>query len=256
MALGDKIMILYEGPSMFDGRPIVVIATGVHGATHNRKTGAMIQTWVLRADVSPNEAVRDGSDATVCGSCLYRSGRGCYVRTGEAPLSVWRAYLRGSYASIAGDLAAIAAIGSDRMVRLGSYGDPAAVPVDIWEALSSRSRAHTGYTHAWRRLQNRRWRRLLMASCDLPSDRVTASLMGWRTFRVSDDVDAARQAGEMTCPASSEAGKVKTCEQCHACDGARGEGLTRKDVTIQLHGSSSKRARMAIASLRMQQASV
>jgi len=247
-------MIVYEGPSMFDGRTIVVIATGISSASSNAKTGDMIQTWILRTDVPPNEAVRAGEDSTVCGDCAYRSGNGCYVRTGEAPLSVYRAYLRGSYQSIAGDLAAIAALGSGRVVRIGSYGDPAAVPVEIWASLASLSSAHTGYSHAWRRLTDRRWKGLLMASCDLPSDRVTASLMGWRTFRVSDEVDAARQAGEMTCPASAEAGKVRTCADCHACDGTRGDGLTRKDVTIQLHGYASKRARATIADLRMQQA--
>jgi len=239
---------------MFDGANIVVIVTGLETASANAKTGSMLQTWILSADDAPNALVREGRDSSVCGDCAYKSGNGCYVRTGEAPLSVYRAFGRGSYQSIAGDLAAIAATGADRVVRIGSYGDPAAVPVEIWEALASRSQAHTGYTHAWRRLADRRWRGLLMASCDLPADRVTASLMGWRTFRVSDDVDAARQAGEMTCPASAEAGKVRTCADCHACDGTRGDGLTRKDVTIQLHGSASKRARATIASLRMQQA--
>lgn len=247
-------MVIYEGPSLFDGRPIVVVVTGIASSSSNAKTGAMLQTWILRSDVAPNDAVREGEDSTVCGDCPYASGRGCYVRTGEAPLSVWRAYRRGSYASIAGDLAAIAALGSGRVVRIGSYGDPAAVPLEIWESLASRSTAHTGYTHAWRRLTDRRWRGLLMASCDLPSDRVTASLMGWRTFRVSDAVDAARQKGEMTCPASAEAGKARTCADCHACDGTRGVGLTTRDVTIQLHGSASRRARATIAGLRMQQA--
>ena len=232
---------------MFDGKDIVVVVTG---GSKNVKTGAMLQTWILSVDGAPNALVRSGEDYTVCGDCPFAGGRGCYVRTGEAPLSVWRAFHRGSYANIAGDLAAIAALGRGRMVRLGSYGDPAAVPVDIWEAFASESSAHTGYTHAWRRLQDRRWRRLLMASCELPADALRASLLGWRTFRVSDEMDARRMPGEMTCPASAEAGKVRTCSDCHACDGTRGEGLTRRDVTIQLHGATTKRARASIASLR------
>lgn len=245
-------MVIYEGPSMFDGQNIVVIVTGIAAASSNAKTGSMLQTWILAADDAPNALVREGRDSIVCGDCVYRAGSGCYVRTGEAPLSVYRAFRRGSYQSVSGDLAAIAALGSGRIVRLGSYGDPAAVPVEIWESLASLSSAHTGYTHAFRRLTDRRWRGLLMASCDLPSDRVTASLLGWRTFRVSDEVDAARQKGEMTCPASAEAGKVRTCAACHACDGTRGGGLTTKDVTIRLHGSASKRARATIAGLRVQ----
>jgi len=243
-------MIIYQGPSMFDGKEIVAIVTGIRSSSANEKTGSMLQTWILAVDDAPNALVREGRDSTVCGDCTYAGGRGCYVRTGEAPLSVWRAYHRGSYQNIAGDLDAIATLGAGRMVRIGSYGDPAAVPIDIWEAFASRSTAHTGYTHAWRRLTDRRWRGLLMASCDLPSDRVVASLRGWRTFRVSDDLDSARMRGEMTCPASVEAGKAKTCADCHACDGGRGEGFSTRDVTIRLHGATSKRARAAIASLR------
>ena len=45
--------ILYEGPSMLDGAPIVVIATGFAERSGNDKTGAMIQTWILRADIPP-----------------------------------------------------------------------------------------------------------------------------------------------------------------------------------------------------------
>ena len=37
-------VILYEGPSMLDGAPIVVIATGIRTGSTNVKTGAMIQT--------------------------------------------------------------------------------------------------------------------------------------------------------------------------------------------------------------------
>ena len=48
-----KGFILYEGASMLDGAPIVVIATM---KTSNRKTGDMVQTWILRSDVNPVEA--------------------------------------------------------------------------------------------------------------------------------------------------------------------------------------------------------
>ena len=47
--------VLYEGPSLLDGEPIVAILTGLRSSSGNRKTGAMLQTWILRADVSPAE---------------------------------------------------------------------------------------------------------------------------------------------------------------------------------------------------------
>lgn len=241
-------MVIYDGPSLFTGQPIVAILTGIDKASKNDKTGDMLQSWILAKDEAPNVLVREGRDEVICGDCRFSSGRGCYVRTGEAPLSVWRAYHRGAYDAIPGDLAAIATVGSGRAVRIGSYGDPAAVPVEIWESLASMARMHTGYSHAWRRLSDRRWRKLVMASVELPEDALRASLLGWRTFRVSDEAD--RLSCEMTCPASKEAGKRLSCESCHSCDGTETAGLSRKNVHIMLHGATSKRASRAIAAAR------
>lgn len=236
-----KGFVLYRGPSLFDGSPIVVIATT---SSRNAKTSDMLQTWVLREDIAPTEAVRTGADATICGDCVYRNGNGCYVTVMRAPLAIWRAYHRGRYADIAGDLAAIERLGDGRTVRLGAYGDPVACPEEIWQALTAKSSAHTGYTHAWR-VAPRAFRSLVMASCDTPRDRDAAQLRGYRTFRVN--VDGTRQRGEMTCPASAEAGHRTSCADCHACDGARGEGLSTKDVTIRLHGFTAKRAVAAVS---------
>lgn len=240
-------VILYRGPSLFDGQEIVAIATT---SSRNAKTANMVQTWILLVDVAPHDAVRAGRDASICGDCIYAGGHGCYVRTYQAPLSVWRAFHRGRYVDIAGDLDAISAVGADLTVRLGAYGDPVAVPEEIWSALVSRSRAHTGYTHAWR-VAPRAFRSLVMASCDTESDKVRANLRGFRTFRVNDGADANRLRGEMTCPASAEAGHRRSCADCHACDGTRGEGLSTHDVTIRLHGALASRARQAIARKRV-----
>ena len=92
-------MIVYRGPSAIDGREIVVILTGLQTrrGSKNAKTGELIQSWILRADVEPHTAVKTGDDASVCGQCphrpllasmLARAGlpsSPCYVRTGEAP---------------------------------------------------------------------------------------------------------------------------------------------------------------------------
>ena len=54
-----KGFTLYEGASVLDGKPIVVLATL---ETSNAKTGAMVQTWILRSDVEPHQAVKTGDD--------------------------------------------------------------------------------------------------------------------------------------------------------------------------------------------------
>ena len=121
-------MIIYDGPSLIDGQPIIAIAT-INSS--NRKTGAMVQTWIMRKDIEPHHAIKTGADASVCGDCEHRPANNgsCYVLTFQAPLSIYRAFHRGSY--------------DDRTIeqfagvplRLGSYGDPLAVPLEAWQAL-------------------------------------------------------------------------------------------------------------------------
>jgi hypothetical protein len=161
-----------------------------------------------------------------------------------APSSVWRAYKRGSYARP--DAATIAALAADLPVRLGSYGDPAAVPYAVWQNLTSRSLAHTGYTHQWRSFPE--FNRLCMASCDTVEERTHARVLGFRTFRVaargdvtrakaSRSADGVRDHGEVLCPASAEAGKRVTCIQCKACGGTTSRA--KADVMIPAHGSAA-----------------
>src|SRR5271165_5264167 len=115
--------ILYRGPSMLDGAPIVAIAT-MH--SENRKTGNMVQTWILREDLSPVDASKAHADASICGDCKHRwsLGGACYVNIGQAPGGIWRAYKRGAYLETC--YVTLRTIGAGRAVRLGAYGDPAA----------------------------------------------------------------------------------------------------------------------------------
>jgi hypothetical protein len=69
---GIRGLELWRGPSRLDGAPIVAIATGLAEPSSNPKTGPMVQTWILRADSSPQEAQRTGADASVCGDCPLR----------------------------------------------------------------------------------------------------------------------------------------------------------------------------------------
>jgi hypothetical protein len=103
-------VVLYDGPSLLDEAPVVVIATGFR-RTANPKTGDMVQTWILRSDVTPFAAIHNGQDASVCGSCPLRGilektagqhpsinrQRACYVAVHKAPLAVYTAYQNGRY---------------------------------------------------------------------------------------------------------------------------------------------------------------
>ena len=137
--------VLYRGKSLLDGSPIVVVVTGLAKASANSKTGDMLQTWIIREDMTPQEAVKTGADSAICGDCPLRGvngkDRGCYVTVHQAPLSVYKAFHKGNYPELS--LNEIREAGAGRMVRLGSYGDPAAVPVSIWKMLTSNASGWT-----------------------------------------------------------------------------------------------------------------
>ena len=231
-------LILWAGPSVLDGAPIVVIATALQSRSQNPKTGAMVQTYILRQDVDPVSAVRSGADASICGDCPHRgdgfAGRTCYVVIGQGALGVWGAYRRGSYARAA-DVDAVRAAGAGRMVRIGTYGDPAAVPARVWSDLVADAAGHTGYTHQWRASHAGALRDLVMASADCADDAREAHARGWRSFRVTRTVAEPSVGREIVCPASEEAGRKLQCVDCRACEGA--SSGRRGSIRIAAHGA-------------------
>jgi hypothetical protein len=94
---------------------------------------------------------------------------------------------------------------------------------------------HTGYTHQWKACDPA-FARLCMASVETPAQREAAMALGYRTFRVRLPEQPV-EPGEFTCPASAEAGKRLTCEECGACGGAK-PGTRQASPTILFHGSS------------------
>ncbi|WP_316235075.1 MULTISPECIES: hypothetical protein [unclassified Bradyrhizobium] len=230
--------IFYRGPSMLDGQPIIAVATGIARGSRNGKTGSEVQTWILRDDMSPVDAVKRGADASICGNCVHRGdgmggARSCYVTVFQAPLVVWKAAQRGIYPEVSPEAAAASMTG--KVLRLGSYGDPAAVPVAVWRALVSEVSGHTGYTHQWRISDD--LRDLCMASCDSAFEQELAAAQGWRTFRVRTAAEPLATR-EIICPASKEAGAKTSCSACKACGGISAKA--RVNIAIIAHGAASK----------------
>jgi hypothetical protein len=235
-------VILWEGPSEIDGKPIVVIATGIKGrSSRNGKTGDLIQTWILRQDIAPHEAVHTGDDESICGKCPHRGeivdgknvSRSCYVTVFQAPLSVWKTYRAGKY-PLAADLGKLHL--AQRNVRLGAYGDPAAVPLWVWECALVHADKGTGYTHQWMNCDPG-FAKYCMASADSACEALAAQAMGYRTFRVGTFAEK-HARGEFLCPASEEAGKKVNCAQCLACGGT--SSPNKASVFIPAHGSKAK----------------
>lgn len=224
-------VIVYEGPSRLTGDPIIAVLTL---DSQNSKTGNMVQAWVLRSDVSPHEAIKDGRDRAICGDCVHRSGtnigRTCYVLTYFGPNTVFKSLRKGYYARVTPEVAAREIAG--RAVRLAAYGDPAAVPFAVWRAVLVHAGRLAAYTHQFK-TADQRLRQFCMASVETEAEAEYAHALGWRTFRARRPIDPLR-ADEITCPASDEAGHRTTCDRCGLCS-----GLTRptaRSIAILLHG--------------------
>tara|TARA_Y100001960_G_scaffold324311_1_gene404467 strand:+ start:325 stop:1017 length:693 start_codon:yes stop_codon:yes gene_type:complete len=225
---------VYDGPSLLDGQRIIVLLTGLKNSSANTKTGDMLQTWILRYDIAPNEAVKTGEDSSICGNCPlrpihYKSNgmkKPCYVKTFQAPRSTWKA----NKDLPVHDPHTVKQLIDGRRVRRGSYGDPSAVPISVWEMLDNGERP-TGYTHQWKTGAN--LSAYVMASVHSSTERAQAKSKGYRTFRIISDVSEI-ETGEILCPASKEAGTRTTCEKCGLCNGSK-ENDKRKDVAIVAH---------------------
>lgn len=235
-------IIFYEGPSELDAAPIMAVATGLKARRHNRKIGHMVQTWIMRADIAPHRAIHRGLDSSVCGNCRHRGkivdgvnrARSCYVVVHQAPHSVWQTAAKGGY--LRTNLADARAILAGLAIRLGAYGDPAAVPFNVWaEALADAARG-TGYTHQWR-TADPRFARYCMASADSPEEAAEAQALGYRTFRVGTTAERLAR-GEFLCPASGPAGHKVQCDSCLACNGT--SAPNKASVFIPAHGAVSK----------------
>lgn len=226
-------LVVYRGPSALDGSPIVAILTF---DSANVKTGPMAQLFIMRADTAPHEAQRTGEDASVCGDCPYRpihaKQRGftpCYVKVWQGPLSTWKAN-RGKRVMVEAACARLTS--SQASLRLGAYGDPAALPESLVARLVRAVEGRiTGYTHQWRDPRFAWLRGYVMASCDDASDYARATAEGWRTFRVVPKralpVLAAR---EILCPSD----RVE-CIDCRLCDGVQYAVDRRKSIAIVAH---------------------
>jgi hypothetical protein len=208
----------------------VIIATGFQTPSDNRKTGDMIQIWILVKSVDPVEAIKQGLDRLICGNCVHRGDghgkeRSCYVNAGQAPLGIWKAWKSGRYPTLQ-----FMDCFAGRRVRFGAYGDPTHLPLPLALAIAGVASGHTGYTHQWRKPSLQGWKSILMASVDSIAELVIARSLGWSTFRVGSEASV----GESLC-ASERVGTP--CMDCLLCSGSR-NGL--ESIHIPAHGTGKR----------------
>ena len=240
--------VAYSGPSLLrEGADIVALITT---KSANVKTGDMYQMWILDQAQPPTEIARLGLDDSICGNCGMRpifskgsSNTPCYVTLVQAPNRVWVKWKGGGYNSLPSNFT------FKRPLRLGAYGDPAALPLATIASLTSQCTAGwTGYTHQWR--THPELKPYCMASVEGWGERRIAGTQGWRTFRVIKKGSEAWESSplkmipdtgpflstqsEIVCPASNEAGNRTTCIRCRLCNG-KDHGDNRKNICIEEH---------------------
>lgn len=216
---------------------IVIIATL---KTANRKTGKMIQIWIINRNVSPMDAMQSGATRAICFDCPHMGdgtgkARTCYVNLRYVQ-AIWKAYQRGRYEFL--PMSEYARVFTGKAVRFGAYGEPVLLPMSNFQAIAAVASKWTGYTHQWRKAEFAAYRAFLMASCDSERDAQDATAAGWRYFRVRSQF-APMRAGEIMCPASPEGGNKSQCARCGLCNGSKA-GDVRKSIVIIVHGSGSK----------------
>jgi len=233
------MFIVYDGPSRFTGEPIIGIITF---KTKNKKIGLMAQLWILDKNTIPYQAIQTGADSSVCGDCALKGealgtvnkGRRCYVNVSHAPRGIWEAFHNGSYRKPTESELKIWL--NMFPLRLGAYGEPAALPTRLINRLAKASTGWTGYTHAWKKRKS--LRKFCMASVESIDDARNAWKQGWRTFRIRQQGEP-RMKNEVICPASDEAGHITTCADCRLCEGLNSDSY--KSVVIFDHGPQRKR---------------
>jgi len=215
----NSTYVFYDGPSTIDNKPILGIITGLTTPSSNSKTGTVLQTWIISKDHDPIAAVNNNQDYSVCGNCPLRKNI-CYVNL--MPLQgIWSAYYKGKTKPITED--AYRYIKFARIpLRLGSYGNPDAIPFEAWERLLAAAPKHMGYTHQWR-TTNPIWKNYLMASVETGADKQIANASGWATYRIISHPDYL-ESDERFCPNLEN--EFITCSRCGLCNGNRGNIAT------------------------------
>ena len=220
--------IVWEGASLIDGSPIVLILTGFVNHTSNRKTGYLLQSWIIKQNILPTEAAKKGFDKAICGDCPMKLSRlgSCYVNLAVTN-NIYRKYETGAYPYFSKN--EIEVLKRYRYpIRIGSYGDPTAVPFDVWKPIILASGSHTGYTHNWLFCDNS-WKQYLMASVQSLGEARIAQNRGWRTFRIIAP-DASLTQNEILCRNTED--DRNRCDNCFLCDGKS----SKPNIAEKVHG--------------------
>ena len=229
--------ILYEGKSLHQNAKHDIVVILITGNSANKKTGNMMQLWIMLKDIDPILANKLGYDIAICGECPLKGiahndptkkealNRTCYVNF-QTVRHIYRAYKKGNYPPMTPSHMSkkirYNPIDVRRGIRLGAYGDPALIPSNVIDGLRSKLPKETGitaYTHQ-SNSQNANLDSSFMISCETLEQAQTQWDQGRRTARTIKSIDDL-QSNEMFCPATKEGGSRLQCFECKLCNAER-----------------------------------
>lgn len=214
----------------------------VQYGSKNSKTGDGVQIFILPMSWITNGKEEMSDDTASCMDCIHSKLKNgsCYVRKGFAEYglkskvnSLHKQYLSGDL--ILRSLDELIGIEGSKLkgkfVRFGAYGEPVLLGPQVTEEISNLALNFTGYTHQWHIPQYEWSKKYFMASVESDSLMEKANSKGFRTFRVRTKLNGLH-ASEIICPASKEAGRRVTCNNCVLCKGASSKA---KNIVIIKH---------------------
>ena len=198
-------------------------------SSSNTKTGDMVQLAILPIDNKPTAALKN-RQLPNCGDCALIST--CYVNTVSLN-AVYDQTVNQAVSAVPKQLR--------QAVRLGSWGDPGLLPLDLLQQLSRAAGAHTGYTHLWQQI-GQEYSQVLMASIDhLTAKKQGLTVQelkqlawdkGYRTYTILQPGEQ-QSAQERSCLYVSN---NTQCRYCMLCNGAG----SKRSIAAPLHGPASK----------------
>ena len=208
----------------------------------NTKTGNGVQIWILPLSWIIDGKDKMSDDTASCMDCIHSKLKNgsCYVRKGFAEYglkskvnSLHKQYHSGDL--IIRSLDELINIEGPKIkgkfVRFGAYGEPVLLGHTVTDQIANLALNFTGYTHQWHIPQYEWSKKYFMASVETDALMEKANSKGFRTFRVRTKLSGLH-ANEIICPASKEAGRKVTCNNCLLCKGASSKA---KSIAIIKH---------------------
>jgi hypothetical protein len=213
---------------IWQGDKIFAALTGLTTQSKNKKTGAMLGVSILPIAEKPSDSIKHKNDGPQCGGCSAAANSPgpwwCYVNP-VALNGVWGATVRQKVSKLVDKFLQLSPV----PIRLGTYGDPAKLPIKLLKKLVS-GRKWTGYTHKWQTCSPE-YSALLMASIDRTNSKAAAIALGYRTYRILGELDTL-DSDEIMCPYPAV-----QCADCRLCSG---NGVKAKNIAVRISGPPSK----------------